>query len=115
MKARRIRHEIIGLTETGRRRLLIAVYDAGEVLFFETCNKIIESWRWRSRQYELGQVGEELDGFYMDLRNSFKQKNGDSLSLLLDSLALHWIHKNVRRTPYWGLRLAMKRAVQVNV
>ncbi|RCN44236.1 hypothetical protein ANCCAN_09754 [Ancylostoma caninum] len=38
MQARKIRYDIIGLTETRRHRPLTATFDTGEKLFLETCD-----------------------------------------------------------------------------
>ncbi|KAK6765029.1 hypothetical protein RB195_025097 [Necator americanus] len=38
MQARKIKNDVIGLTETSRRHPLNAVYETGEELFLETCD-----------------------------------------------------------------------------
>ncbi|VDM63616.1 unnamed protein product [Angiostrongylus costaricensis] len=53
MNARRIRHDVIGPTETGRHRPFNVVYDTGEELFLGTCcSRRVQ--RRDSRQHEFG-------------------------------------------------------------
>ncbi|ETN80550.1 hypothetical protein NECAME_09070 [Necator americanus] len=40
MQARKIKYDVTGLTETGRRHPLNAVYETGEEMFFGTCDSV---------------------------------------------------------------------------
>ncbi|KAK6756156.1 hypothetical protein RB195_014506 [Necator americanus] len=52
MQAKKIKYDVIGLTEKRRRHPLNAVYETGEEVFLGTCNR--RGWSWRLLQHEYG-------------------------------------------------------------
>ncbi|XGW06526.1 hypothetical protein V3C99_016661, partial [Haemonchus contortus] len=79
MQARKIKYDVIGLTETRRHRPLHAVFETGEELFLGTCDSrgvggvaltIFVAYAPTSSYEE-----EELEAFYMDLERLFGDFN----------------------------------------
>ncbi|XGW33214.1 hypothetical protein V3C99_017577 [Haemonchus contortus] len=82
MQARKIKYDVIGLTETRRHRPLHAVFETGEELFLGTCDSrgvggkcgsipalnIFVAYAPTSSYEE-----EELEAFYMDLERLYRE------------------------------------------
>ncbi|KAK6764736.1 hypothetical protein RB195_024896 [Necator americanus] len=75
MQAKKIKYDVIGLTETRRRHPLNAAYETGEELFLGTCDSrgvggvgvLVNTTPTTSYEKE------EVEAFYMDLAKFYRE------------------------------------------
>ncbi|RCN51699.1 hypothetical protein ANCCAN_02059 [Ancylostoma caninum] len=70
MQARKIRYDVIGLTETRRHRPLNATFDTGEELFLGTCRRTLEELHIGTHGLQWNEQGERLSEFIMTINDN---------------------------------------------